>query len=60
MSVIDDLEVTELKLCYVLNFCVQFKNGEWVRGSFKLLHQGLNVIRVHVCIAKNVNELTAF
>ena len=60
VSVIDDFEVTELKLCYVLNLWVQFKNGEWVRGSFKLLRQGLDVIRVHMCVTKNVNELAAF
>ena len=60
MGVVNDLEVTKLKLCYILDFSVQFKDWERVWCSFQLLHQGFNVIRVYVSVTKYMNELTTF
>ena len=58
VSVVDKLEIFELKLLYLLNFAIEFEVGERVRDTPELLFERFNVIRIDVCVAKYVNEFT--
>lgn len=60
VSVVDKLEVTELKVFDVLDVRVQGKLREGVRDSLELLLQRLNVIFIDMSISEDMDELTSF
>jgi len=59
MSVIHELEVTELEIFNVCDVWVQSKLREGIRVTLQLLFQRFNVIFVYMSISKHMNELSS-
>jgi hypothetical protein len=59
MSIINELEVTELEVLDILDFRVKGQLWEGVRISLQLFLQWFNVILVYMSITKHVNEFTS-
>lgn len=59
MGVIDKFEVRKSELVDVSLFGIQLQEREWMRNSFQLVLQRLDMIRIDVSVSKGVDELTA-
>lgn len=59
MSVVDQLEVTELEILNVFNIRIQLQLRERVWVSLQLLFERLYVVLVHMSITKHMNEFTS-
>ena len=58
-NIVNQLEVSELKILYVFNVRINLKLWEWKRESLQLLLQWLDVILVYMRISEAVNKLTS-
>ena len=59
VSVVDKLEIFELKLFYLFDLGIEFEVGERVRDTLELLFERFYVVGIHVCVTKYMNEFTA-